>query len=274
MLPRGRILGEIEEYFAETLTPGDTFLFAGEVLRFEGISEDEVLATRAGSGTDPMIPSYEGGKFPLSTFLAARVREILADPFEWDRLPPQMTEWLLQQRRRSIVPGPRDLLVETFPRANRYLHDLLSLRGQARAPDARHAAHPPPGAGRSSSLWASWRTITASRSMARATSPHGPRAIPAFWTNCSPRTCSGDDLEDWLAESSLMKRTFRQCAVIAGLIERRFPGREEDGAAGHDLHRSRLRRAAQARARPCAAAGRAGGCGNGTPRREAPRHDA
>ena len=117
VLPRGRILGEIEEYFAETLTPGDTFLFAGEVLRFEGISEDEVLATRAGAGTDPKIPSYEGGKFPLSTFLAARVREILADPFEWDRLPPQMTEWLLQQRRRSIVPGPRDLLVETFPRA-------------------------------------------------------------------------------------------------------------------------------------------------------------
>ena len=91
MLPRGgRVLGEIEEYFAETLTPGDTFLFAGEVLRFEGIHEDEVLATRATAGTDPKIPSYAGGKFPLSTFLAERVREILADPFEWDRLPPQL----------------------------------------------------------------------------------------------------------------------------------------------------------------------------------------
>ena len=66
--------GEIEEYFAETLTPRDTFLFAGEVLRFEGIVEDEVLATRAAVGTDPKIPAYDGGKFPLSTFLAARVR--------------------------------------------------------------------------------------------------------------------------------------------------------------------------------------------------------
>src|SRR5205807_6516826 len=37
----------------------------------------------------------------------------------------------------------------------------------------------------------------------------------------------GDDLEAWLAESSLMKRTFRTCAVIAGLIERRFPGKEK-----------------------------------------------
>jgi ATP-dependent Lhr-like helicase len=37
----------------------------------------------------------------------------------------------------------------------------------------------------------------------------------------------GDDLEAWLAESALMKRTFRSCAIIAGLIERRFPGEEK-----------------------------------------------
>jgi ATP-dependent Lhr-like helicase len=37
----------------------------------------------------------------------------------------------------------------------------------------------------------------------------------------------GDDLEAWLAESALMKRTFRSCAIIAGLIERRFPGKEK-----------------------------------------------
>ena len=28
--PGGRILGEVEEYFAQGLTPGDTFFFAGE----------------------------------------------------------------------------------------------------------------------------------------------------------------------------------------------------------------------------------------------------
>jgi ATP-dependent Lhr-like helicase len=37
----------------------------------------------------------------------------------------------------------------------------------------------------------------------------------------------GDDLEAWLLESALMKRTFRTCAIIAGLIERRFPGQEK-----------------------------------------------
>src|SRR3546814_10952931 len=39
----------------------------------------------------------------------------------------------------------------------------------------------------------------------------------------------GDDLEAWMAESSLLKRTFRNVAVIAGLIERRHPGQEKTG---------------------------------------------
>ncbi len=37
----------------------------------------------------------------------------------------------------------------------------------------------------------------------------------------------GDDLEAWLAESALMKRTFRNCAIISGLIPRRFAGEEK-----------------------------------------------
>ncbi|RDI57721.1 ligase-associated DNA damage response DEXH box helicase [Microvirga subterranea] len=228
VLPRGRILGEIEEYFAETMTPGDTFLFAGEVLRFEGIHEDEVIAVRTSAGTEPKIPSYEGGKFPLSTFLAARVRAILADPFEWDRLPPQMTEWLLQQRRRSVVPGPRDLLVETFPRAGRFYMTCFPFEGRL--------AHQTLG-----------MLLTRRLERARlkplgfvandygiavyASGDIAARAArdPGFMDELFSEDMLGDDLEDWLAESSLMKRTFRQCAVIAGLIERRFPGQEKTG---------------------------------------------
>jgi ATP-dependent Lhr-like helicase len=228
VLPRGRILGEIEEYFAETLTPGDTFLFAGEVLRFEGISEDEVLATRAGSGADPMIPSYEGGKFPLSTFLAARVREILADPFEWDRLPAQMTEWLLHQRRRSIVPGPRDLLVETFPRGNRFYMTCFPFEGRL--------AHQTLGMLLTRRLErAKLKPLGfVANDYGIAVYASGDIAAragrdPNFMDDLFSEDMLGDDLEDWLAESSLMKRTFRQCAVIAGLIERRFPGEKKTG---------------------------------------------
>ena len=70
----GRVLGEVEEYFIEMLVPGDTFVFAGEILKYEALVEDEVYASRA-AATDPKVPSYEGGKFPLSTYLAARVRD-------------------------------------------------------------------------------------------------------------------------------------------------------------------------------------------------------
>jgi ATP-dependent Lhr-like helicase len=228
VLPRGRILGEIEEYFAETLTPGDTFLFAGEVLRFEGIAEDEVLVTRAASGTDPMIPSYEGGKFPLSTFLAARVREILADPFEWDRLPPQMTEWLLQQRRRSIVPGPRDLLVETFPRGNRFYMTCFPFEGRLAHQTLgmlltrrleRERLKPLGFVANDYGI-----AVYASGDIAAKAARE-----PGFLDELFSEDMLGDDLEDWLAESALMKRTFRQCAVIAGLIERRFPGEQKSG---------------------------------------------
>ncbi|WP_112663788.1 ligase-associated DNA damage response DEXH box helicase [Microvirga flavescens] len=227
VLPRGKVLGEIEEYFAETMTPGDTFLFAGEVLRFEGFHEDEVLATRA-SGSDPKIPSYAGGKFPLSTFLAARVREILADPFEWDRLPPQLADYLLAQRRRSIVPGPRDLLVETFPRGGRYYmtcfpfegrlaHQTLGMLLTRRLERARQK---PLGFVANDYGLAIWGMNDIAAKQARD---------PGFIDTLFAEDMLGDDLEDWLAESSLMKRTFRQCAVIAGMIERRFPGQEKTG---------------------------------------------
>ena len=57
----GRMLGEIEEYFLETLSPGDTFLFGGEVLALQGIIENEALVSRA-HGETPRVPSYAGGK--------------------------------------------------------------------------------------------------------------------------------------------------------------------------------------------------------------------
>ena len=142
----GRVLGEVEEYFAETMTPGDTFIFAGEVLRFEGITGNEAVCSRAAPGTDPKIPSYNGGKFPLSTFLAARVRTILANPKEWASLPEEVSSWLHAQRLKSRLPKPGELLVETFPRGGKFYLVGLSVRGSPRPPDARHAADAAAGA--------------------------------------------------------------------------------------------------------------------------------
>ena len=115
----GPVLGKIEEAFLETLVYGDTFLFAGKVLRFEGIRENECFVSNA-PGKDAKVPYYGGGKFPLSTYLADQVRGMLADPKRWKALPEQVADWLRLQAEFSILPKRGDLLVETFPNGNRF----------------------------------------------------------------------------------------------------------------------------------------------------------
>jgi ATP-dependent Lhr-like helicase len=226
MIPRGgRLLGEVEEYFIEMLTPGDTFVFAGEVLRYEALMQDEVYVSRA-SAEDPKVPSYEGGKFPLSTYLAARVRNIISDPKEWRPLPSQVREWLEIQDWRSLLPGQRELLVETFPRANKYYlvcypfegrlaHQTLGMLLTRRLERARLR---PLGFVANEYALAIYGLGDVALRIDR-----GELKLSALFDE----DMLGDDLEAWLAESALMKRTFRNCAIIAGLIERRFPGQEK-----------------------------------------------
>ena len=226
MIPRGgRILGEVEEYFIEMLTPGDTFVFAGEILRYEAMMQDEVYVSRANS-EDPKVPAYEGGKFPLSTYLADRVRRIISDRREWRALPGQVREWLEIQQWRSRVPDQRELLVETFPRADKHYlvcypfegrlaHQTLGMLLTRRLERARLR---PLGFVANEYALAVWGLGNVAQKIAR-----GELALDALFD----QDMLGDDLEAWLAESALMKRTFRTCAIIAGLIERRFPGKEK-----------------------------------------------
>ena len=225
-IPRGgRMLGEVEEYFIETLVPGDTFVFAGEVLRYEALAKDEVYVSRA-AADDPKVPSYEGGKFPLSTYLADRVRGILSERDAWRALPDQVREWLEIQAWRSRVPDRRELLVETFPRADKYYlvcypfegrlaHQTLGMLLTRRLERARLR---PLGFMANEYALAVWGLGDVALRLAR-----GELSLDALFD----QDMLGDDLEAWLAESALMKRTFRTCAIIAGLIERRFPGKEK-----------------------------------------------
>ncbi len=226
MIPRGgRLLGQVEEYFVETMVPGDTFVFAGEVLKYEALVEEEVYVSRTTS-EDPKVPAYEGGKFPLSTYLADRVRAIISDPQAWRQLPEQVREWLEIQKWRSQVPGRRELLVETFPRANksylvcypfegRLAHQTLGMLLTRRLERARLR---PLGFVANEYALAVWGLGDVALRIAR-----GELSLAALFDE----DMLGDDLEAWLAESALMKRTFRNCAIIAGLIERRFPGKEK-----------------------------------------------
>ena len=223
----GRVLGEIEEWFIEQLEIGDTFVFAGQILRFEGLSEAEAYVSKA-PGADAKVPSYAGGKFPLSTYLAERVRAMLADPDRWQALPEQVRQWLEIQRRRSVLPKSDEVLVETFPRSGRHYmvcyvfegrlaHQTLGMLLTRRL---ERLGAKPLGFVASEYTLAVWGLGDLSAMIGDGRLDLG---------RLFDQDMLGDDLEAWLASSNLMKRTFRNCAVIAGLIERRHPGMEKSG---------------------------------------------
>jgi ATP-dependent Lhr-like helicase len=213
----GPVLGEIEEYFVNLLRPGDTFMFAGKLLKFLRLHEMAVECAEGGTG-DPMVPTYEGGRLPLTTNLADRVRALLQDPERWGLFPEPVQEWLRLQRMFSRMPGRNNLLVETFPRADKWYLVAYCFEGRN--------AHQTLG-------------ILLTRRMQRAGyAPLGFVAtdyVLGIWSAEPPRDVAklfdqdmlGDDLEAWMSESSLMKRSFRNVAVIAGLIERHHPGQEK-----------------------------------------------
>jgi ATP-dependent helicase Lhr and Lhr-like helicase len=218
---RGRFLGEIEEYFVQGLTPGDTFLFAGQLLTFEGVRET-VVEVSPGKGEEPEIPAYMGGRLPFTTHLSDRVRAMLEDDRNWPTLPAPVEDWLRMQQWRSVMPKRYRLLVEVFPRGGKFYLVAYCFAGRN--------AHQTLG-------------MLLTRRMERAgLDPLGFVAtdyVIAIWGLKEPRAedvaglfdqdMLGDDLEEWMAESTLLKRTFRNVAVIAGLIERKLPGHEKTG---------------------------------------------
>ncbi|WP_421760951.1 ligase-associated DNA damage response DEXH box helicase [Devosia sp.] len=223
----GRVLGEMEEYFFTTLTKGDTFLFGSEIVAYEGMVETEAYVSRS-QGKDPKIPSYMGGKFPLSTFLAEGVRKLLAHPDQWHLLPDQVSDWLRLQQEVSLLPQPESLLVETFPRgAQNYLicypfegrlaHQTLGMLLTRRLERARARPLGFVASDYSLAIWGLGDMGALIRT--------GRLSLDDLFDE----DMLGDDLEAWLDESQLMRRTFRNCAIIAGLIERRHPGKEKTG---------------------------------------------
>jgi len=223
----GPILGKIEEGFIESLTPGDTFMFAGKTLRLEGIREAACYVSNA-HDTDPKIPAYAGGKFPLSTYLAEQVRAMLSDPERWTELPEQVSEWLKIQKENSVIPGRDELLVETFERGDRFYlvaypfegrlaHQTLGMLMTRRLERARAR---PLGFVATDYALAIWGLRDFSKML-----DAGELTLEGLFDE----DMLGDDLDAWLDESFLLKRTFRHCAVIAGMIERRFPGKEKTG---------------------------------------------
>jgi ATP-dependent helicase Lhr and Lhr-like helicase len=156
------------------------------------------------------------------------VRGILADPAKWKALPDQVSEWLSTQRFASVLPKQNQMLVETFPRADKFYLVCYPFEGRLAQQTLgmlltrrleRWGAKPL-GFVASEYALVVWCVNDIAAMIAA-----GRISLDKLFDE----DMLGDDLEAWLAESSLMKRTFRYVAVIAGLVEKRFPGKEKTG---------------------------------------------
>ncbi|NTZ43405.1 ligase-associated DNA damage response DEXH box helicase [Altererythrobacter sp. SALINAS58] len=214
----GRSLGKVEERFAASLSPKDTFSFAGMSLEVEKVKDMEVIVRAAKKAA--MIPSYGGQRMPLTTHLAGRVREMLVDRAGWARFPDDVREWLEVQDWRSQMPGPNQLLVESFPHGQREYSVYYTFEGW--------------NANQSLGM------LITRRMEERGLRPGGFVANDyslAVWglepvkdpaPLLSPDILAHEFVE-WVQESHLLRRAFREVAVIAGMVERQQPGRRKSG---------------------------------------------
>jgi ATP-dependent helicase Lhr and Lhr-like helicase len=216
----GRRLGQVEEYFAGQLRTGDSFMFAGQVLEVTGFDGADIHV-RMGRG-NPKVPVYAGGRMPMTTRLARRVRELMNTPERWCEMPDDVREWLAIQARVSRLPGLDDVLIETFERDGRWYMACYGFAG--------HPAHQTLG-------------MLLTQRMERAgLLPLGFVASDYAMVCWSlepvedPRplfdpTVLEDELAAWLAASPFLRRAFREVAIIGGLIERTQPGVHKTGRA-------------------------------------------
>ncbi|KUP92365.1 ligase-associated DNA damage response DEXH box helicase [Tritonibacter horizontis] len=214
----GKPLGEIEEGFAATLTPGDTFLIGGQIVRYEGLREMTVEVTR-NAAKKPKVATFNGTKFATSTQLSARILRILNQP-DWDDLPPHTAEWLALQREVSQMPRHGRLLLESFPHegreylcvfgfAGRNAQQTLGLLLTKRMEDL--------GLGPLGFVASDYATLI--WGLEPVTAPQDLLDLATL----------RDGLDGWLAGNAVMKRAFRSAAIIAGLIERNTPGQRKSG---------------------------------------------
>ncbi|WP_127108114.1 ligase-associated DNA damage response DEXH box helicase [Pararhodobacter zhoushanensis] len=215
----GAPLGQVEESFAATLEAGDTFLIGGKVVRFERL-RDMIVEVQHTPTRNPRIAVFSGVKMASSLQLSHRVQALIGDPARWDQLPADIADWLEMQRRLSVLPRDGVLACETFPRGDRWFFCLYGFAGRN--------AHQTLG-------------LLLTRQMeALGLGPLGFTPTDyalLIWSTDPVKDAAAllqpevlkAGLDGWLAGNSLIKRTFRSVATVAGLLPRNLPGQRRSG---------------------------------------------
>ncbi|MBU2957280.1 ligase-associated DNA damage response DEXH box helicase [Paracoccus sp. 1_MG-2023] len=215
----GAPLGEVEESFAATLLPGDTFLIGGQTVRYEGL-RDMVVEVVKQPTKEPRIAIFSGVKLATSTQLSHRVQALIGDPAHHAGLPPDTQGWLALQSQVSGLPRDGVLMSESFPHKGRWHFALYGFAGRNALQTLgllMTRVMEDAGLGPLGFLTTDYALLIWSIDPVRDPAP------------LLDRDGLQQGLGDWLAGNAVMKRTFRNVAVIAGLIQRNLPGTRKTG---------------------------------------------
>ncbi len=214
----GKPLGEVEEAFAASLTPGDTFLIGGKIVKYNRLREMTVEVTRE-KGRKPKIATFSGTKFATSTQLSQRILRLFHQG-DYAALPDHTADWLRLQAQVSSLPSSDSLLVESFPHDGRQHLCAYGFAGR----NAQQTL----GLLLTRRMEALKLAPLGFVSTDYATLIWGLDEVPDPAPLFDP-TALTDGLETWLQGNAVMKRTFRGSATIAGLIQRSIQGQRKSG---------------------------------------------
>ena len=211
-----KTLGRIEDWFIQKLRHGDTFIFGGKILKLESIDLNVVKVKKTVSKR-PKIPSYAGGRIPLSSKLSERVIKLLNNENLWIRFPKQIIKWLNLQKNLSSIPPENGLLVESFKRMNENLYVFYTFQGKNANQTLGFAISKKLESEKINSLG------FVSNDYALALSVD--KEINDIKEIIKYNNLKGN-LFEWLEESSLLKRNFKKVATISCLLDKGYPNQK------------------------------------------------
>lgn len=221
----GKYIGTIEEWFISRLSPGDVFWFAGRNLELIRI-KDMTAQVRNSKRKSGKVPSWQGGRMPLSSQMSKMLRDKLHDIAVGNRTgyDPELEflEPLTElQRRRSHLPDRNEFLVECFE--SREGHHVVMYPFEGRLVHEGIAALV---AHRIAAITPITFSIAMNDYGFELLSDQEIPVMEALETNVLGTENLYQDIQASINSVEMARRRFRDIAAIAGLVFKGYPGRQ------------------------------------------------
>lgn len=219
----GGYVGMIEEYFISKLKKEDRFILAGRVLEVSHIKEMTVYVRN--SKGKAMIPSYLGGRLPLTSYLSQFLRQKLSQSLQAKSSEKELTflhPLLVSQEEHSHIPKEDEFLVELiktrdgyhlfmYPFEGRLIHEVMA------------------------ALIAFRISKITPISFSMAMNDYGfellsNQEIPLTEENLKEILSKENLLRDVMSSinaTEMARRKFRDIAVISGMVIQTYPGEQK-----------------------------------------------